>query len=182
MSEFDFDLNEALKYISPSDLSYQEWVNVGMALKEEGYSVTVWDNWSANDNRYHKGECEKKWESFNGSSSPVTGATIVQMAKDRGMMFGTGEERELDWDDEISYEHHDEHVVVNKNWIEGKEINAPTDWQPHREIIRYLEALFEQSENVGYVVQSYEKDGKFIPANKGYYDRTAGQLIESLSQ
>lgn len=62
------------------------------------------------------------------------GATIVQMAKDRGMMFGTGEERELDWDDEISYEHHDEHVVVNKNWIEGKEINAPTDWQPHREI------------------------------------------------
>lgn len=86
MSEFDFDLNEALKYISPSDLSYQEWVNVGMALKEEGYSVTVWDNWSANDNRYHKGECEKKWESFNGSSSPVTGATIVQMAKDRGMM------------------------------------------------------------------------------------------------
>ena len=49
MSEFDFDLNEALKYISPSDLSYQEWVNVGMALKEEGYSVTVWDNWSAND-------------------------------------------------------------------------------------------------------------------------------------
>ena len=182
MSEFDFDLNEALKYISPSDLSYQDWVNVGMALKEEGYSVTVWDNWSANDNRYHKGECEKKWESFNGSSSPVTGATIVQMAKDRGMMFGTGEDRELDWDDEISYEHHDEHVVVNKNWIEGKEINAPTDWQPHREIIRYLEALFEQSENVGYVVQSYEKDGKFIPANKGYYDRTAGQLIESLSQ
>lgn len=182
MSEFDFDLNEALKYISPSDLSYQEWVNVGMALKEEGYSVTVWDNWSANDSRYHKGECEKKWESFNGSSSPVTGATIVQMAKDRGMMFGTGEDRELDWDDEISYEHHDEHVVVNKNWIEGKEINAPTDWQPHREIIRYLETLFEQSENVGYVVQSYEKDGKFIPANKGYYDRTAGQLIESLSQ
>lgn len=59
MSEFDFDLNEALKYISPSDLSYQEWVNVGMALKEEGYSVTVWDNWSANDNRYHKGECER---------------------------------------------------------------------------------------------------------------------------
>lgn len=79
------------------------------------------------------------------------------MAKDRGMMFGTGEDRELDWDDEISYEHYDEHVVVNKNWIEGKEINAPTDWQPHREIIRYLEALFEQSENVGYVVQSYEK-------------------------
>lgn len=31
-------------------------------------------------------------------------------------------------------------------------------------------------------MQSYEKDGKFIPANKGYYDRTAGQLIESLSQ
>ena len=26
-------------------------------------------------------ECEKKWESFQGVSEPVTGATIVQMAK-----------------------------------------------------------------------------------------------------
>ena len=31
-------------------------------------------------------------------------------------------------------------------------------------------------------MQSWEKDGKFLPANKGAYDRTAGQLIELLDK
>lgn len=178
----DFDLNEALKFINPACLTYQEWVNVGMALKYEGYSVNVWDNWSKNDSRYRSGECEKKWESFNGSSVPVTGATLVQMAKDNGMTFGSGEDRAFDWDDEISYEHSGEHVVVNRQWIEDKEITVPAEWNPCSEIIRYLETLFDQSENVGYVMQSWERDGKYLPANKGAFDRTAGQLIELLTK
>ncbi len=180
----EVNLNECLSYINPASLDYQTWVSVGMALKEEGYSCEVWDNWSRNDSRYHAGECEKKWESFNGAAKPVTGATIVQLAKERGMMFG-GENRALDWDDEISYEdkdEHDAHIVVDKHWIEGREITAPSDLQPHKQIITYLEALFDQNENVGYVTKSYEKDGKYIPANKGAYDRTAGQLIELLSK
>ena len=49
---------EALKYINVASLSYQEWVNVGMALKAEGYDVSVWDEWSRNDSRYKAGECE----------------------------------------------------------------------------------------------------------------------------
>ena len=177
----ELDLNECLKYISPAELDYQTWVSVGMALKEEGYSCAVWDEWSRNDSRYHAGECERKWDSFNGSAKPVTGATIVQLAKERGMTFA-GEGHEIDWDDVISFENKDEQVIVDRKWIEGREVSAPTDWQPHREIIRYLETLFEPDENVGYVMQSWEKDGKFLPANKGAYDRTAGQLIELLDK
>lgn len=175
----DFDLNECLKYISPAELDYQTWVSVGMALKEEGYPCAVWDEWSRADSRYHAGECSRKWESFNGSAKPVTGATIVQLAKERGLSFG--ESRALDWDDEISFEN-DEQVIVDRKWIEGREVSAPSDWQPHRDLIRYLEALFDPNENVGYVMQSYEKDGKLVPANKGAYDRTAGQLIEQLNK
>lgn len=177
----NFDLTEALRYIDPAALDYQDWVNVGMALKHEGYSVTVWDSWSRNDARYHAGECQKKWESFNGSSTPVTGATIVRMAKEGGMAFECGEDRAFDWEDEISYEHGADHIVIDQQWIEGREIGVPKEWSPCKEMIRYLEALFDQSENVGYVMQSWEKDGKYIPANKGSYDRTAGQLIELLS-
>lgn len=174
------ELTECLKYIDPASLDYQTWVNVGMALKEEGCPCSVWDDWSRADSRYHAGECSRKWESFNGASNPVTGATIVQLAKERGMPVS--ESRALDWDDEISYETDsaEEHVIVNRNWVEGREINPPADWNPAREIIRYLETLFGEDENVGYVMQSYEKDGRFIPANKGAYDRTAGQLIEHL--
>lgn len=181
----DFNVEECLNYINPAELDYQTWLSVGMALKRAGSSVSVWDSWSRNDNRYHAGECEKKWESFTDISNPITAGTLVQLAKERGMTF-CGENRALDWNDEISFESdapRDEQVVVNKQWIEGREITAPSDdWQPHREIIRYLEALFEADENVGYVMQSYEKDGKFIPANKGAYDRTAGQLIELLNK
>ena len=74
---------EALKYIPAADLSYAEWVQVGMALKTEGYDWTVWDEWSRADSRYKQGECERKWKSFNGSGNPVSGGTIVDMAKKR---------------------------------------------------------------------------------------------------
>ena len=79
------DLKLILEYIDPSDCNYQEWVNVGMALKHEGYTAADWDTWSARDGaRYHAGECFKKWSTFEGAGTPVTGGTIVQMAKDRG--------------------------------------------------------------------------------------------------
>ena len=61
------DLLELLEYIDPAFLDYQEWINVGMALKHEGYSVFDWDNWSSRDSgRYHPGECERKWKTFIG--------------------------------------------------------------------------------------------------------------------
>ncbi len=168
------DLMKALEYIDPSELDYQEWVNVGMALKHEGYSVTDWDLWSRSDRRYHNGECEKKWESFNGSSSPVTAGTIIQMAKERGMT--TQKSRELSWDDEINFE-------IGYNG-EGMTFSEPENWDPVKQIITYLETLFEASENVGYVTETYEKteDGitKYLPT-RGSYDRTAGELIELLN-
>ena len=58
-------LTEIIEYINPGDLSYQEWINVGMALKQEGYSVHVWDQWSQKDSgRYHARECEKNGKAF----------------------------------------------------------------------------------------------------------------------
>ena len=73
--ENKLNLVELLDYIDPATLNYQEWLNVGFALKHEGYSIDDWDNWSRRDMaRYHDGETEKKWEKFNGSAKPVTGA------------------------------------------------------------------------------------------------------------
>ena len=79
------DLISCLDYIDPAACTYQEWVNVGMALKQEGYTAADWDEWSRRDAaRYHDGECAKKWETFQGSGAPVTGGTIVQMAQENG--------------------------------------------------------------------------------------------------
>lgn len=172
------DLIEVIKSINPAELDYQEWINVGMALKHEGYTASDWDQWSRNDARYHQGECEKKWKSFHGSSVPVTAGTIVQMAMEHGWR-PSYEWHELDWDDEVST---DGLVVVDRSWVEEKEVQEPKKWDPAAQVMQYLETLFEASENVGYVVKSWEKDGRYIPANKGSYSRTAGKLIEELSK
>lgn len=176
----ELNLIEVLEHVDPSLLSYQEWVNVGMALKEEGYTSYDWERWSSRDSaRYHPNECHKKWNSFNGASSPVTGGTIVQMAKDQGWQLSGDSGHELDWDDIITK---DESVIIDRNWIEGREISEPKNWKPVNDLIQYLEILFDSSDNVGYVTRSYKNDeGKFVPT-KGCWDRTAGQLIEQLSK
>lgn len=174
------DLLEIMDYINPADLDYQDWVNVGMALKHEGFSSDDWDAWSRKDiGRYHEGECARKWNTFRGDSNPVTGGTIVQMAIDRGWEPERG--HELDWDDMIVRD--SDRVIVDKNWLEEKEVHEPKEWNPAGQLIQYLETLFEAGENVGYVSRSWKNEkGKFVPQDKGNYDRTAGQLIEALTK
>ena len=176
-----YNILEVLEHIDPSLLDYQDWINVGMALKEEGCMVSDWDAWSRRDAaRYHAGECYRKWGGFHGSPSPVTGGTIVQLAKEQGWEPEPGG-RELDWDDTISDERG---IVVDQNWIEGQEIWEPEEWDPAAQLIKYLETLFEAGENVGYVTASWEKTDekgtRWLP-QKGSWDRTAGQLIEQLN-
>ena len=55
---------EALNHIPVAELSYEEWLSVGMALKTEGYDCSIWDDWSRNDTRYKEGECPRKWATF----------------------------------------------------------------------------------------------------------------------
>lgn len=178
--EKQYDITELLDYIDPSMLDYQEWVNVGMALKEAGYTASDWDSWSRRDTgRYHSGECFRKWDTFHGSGNPVTAGTIVQMAKDNGWEPPyTLDSHELGWNDAIGSK--DELVVIDKNWVEGREITEPETWNPVADLIKYLETLFESTENVGYVTDSWEKDGKYLPT-KGNWDRTAGELIQQLN-
>ncbi len=171
---------EILDSIDPGALEYQEWLNVGFALKQEGYSCEVWDKWSMRDfARYHKGECERKWKGFRGSGTPVTAGTIVQYAKNQGWKPERSS-YELDWDSEIGGKKED-FVVVDKKWVDGRDIVIPEEWDPVQQLITYLETLFESTENVGYVTDSWEKDGKYLPS-KGAYDRTAGQLIQELAK
>lgn len=161
---------EALKYINVSSLSYQEWVNVGMALKAEGYDYSVWDDWSRNDKRYKAGECERKWRSFNGSSKPITGATIVQMAKDNGYIpHSFSGDGCMEWNDVIEYDG------------DGVTYEIQKTLTPTEQLITYLETLFEPNEKVGYVTNDVWQDseGKWMPS-KGVYDRTSAELISSL--
>lgn len=167
------NLLSALKAIDVSQVTRAEWISVGMALKEEGYPCSIWDDWSRNDVRYHPGECERKWRSFRGSGTPVKGGTIVQMAKERGWT-PFSEDGCMAWDDTIEYD-------GVTDGFSG--FTPPAAWDPVGDLITYLELLFEPDDRVGYVTNDVWKDadGKWLPS-KGVYDRTAAELIASLKK
>ena len=176
-----YNLLELLDYINPSELSYQVWTNVGMALKHEGYEASDWDSWSAQDSeRYKRGECFTKWNSFNETAGDiVTGGTIFDYAKRGGFVPPKKidpNEGVLDWEDEIGN-------IIDKDSIDSIELHEPSDsnWNPANELIRYLTTLFDTDEYVGFVVSSIENEkGKFIPGNRGNFRMTAGQIVEGL--
>ena len=167
----DNNILSALKYIDVASLSRADWIAVGMALKEEGFPCSVWDDWSRNDSRYHAGECEKKWAGFHGNGKPIKAGTIVQMAKERGWTL-FGEDGCMGWDDTIEYD--------GENSFTGF---SQETWNPVQDLITYLELLFNPDERVAYVTNDVwqDADGKFVPS-KGAYDRTAGELIASLKK
>lgn len=174
------DLLEVINSIDPASLDYSEWVQIGMALKYEGYTASDWDDWSKDDPRHKAGECFTKWASFGdtNSSSPVTGGTIVEIAKRFNNFRSSFEDTDigLDWDSTIS----EEYKIVETEWVESEELQEPNEWNPVGEITEYLQTLFEPTDYVGYVTETYDYDGVLKPS-KGSYSRTAGQLIEELN-
>lgn len=88
------DLLEILQYIDPAMLDYQDWINVGMALKARATTAPPGTlGVRRSGRRYHPGDCTRKWESFRGSSTPITGGTIVQLAKEPRLDAGVGRPR-----------------------------------------------------------------------------------------
>ncbi len=164
----DEKLISALNSIPVADLDRSDWLAVGMALKQEGYPCSVWDEWSRNDSRYHSGECARLWKGFKGTGNPVKAGTIVQMAKDRYGWKPFDGDGVLGWNDTIEYD--------------GVSEQPPAkEWKPTEDLIRYLELLFQPDDYVAYVTNDVYKteDGKWVPS-KGIYTRTAEDLIDSL--
>ncbi len=166
------DILEALNFIPVSSCNYTEWIEVGMALKHEGYDCSVWDNWSKNDDRYHD-ECYKKWGSFNGSSNPVTGASIIKLAKEKGGYVSkrkVSSNRVLSWDDYVE-DSEDPSIDYSKH-------------KPTEQLKIFLKTLFQSGDYVGYVSNDvwFNKDHDRYEPTKGVYYRTFDDLLASLDR
>ena len=186
--ESKIDLRELLEYIDPSQCSYDEWLNVGLALHQEGYPMFIWEEWSTDDGeRFHEGECAAKWESFGRYTGKlVTGATITQMAKENGWTskhkFENNEA--LSFDSMVLATTPEQYQVVDKNWIEESDVHIPKSYpleQRKQDIVTYLTTLFEPEEYVGYVVNTFAlPDGKQSPT-MGNYSRTVQQILDGIN-
>lgn len=73
------EIRAILSYIDPSKLNYNEWLSIGMALKNAGYSFSVWDDWSIDDEHTH--ERPGKWDGFAEDGTGLKMGTVIQLAK-----------------------------------------------------------------------------------------------------
>ena len=184
MSE-GYDLEECLDALDPAACSYEEWLQAGMALHAEGYPAEAGEEWSRRDPaRYREGECAKKWRGFGRGSGEVKGGTLVQMARDAGWEPHRPSDRgeAIGWDEDVSDDRPGGRIV-DPSWVEARELPEPSgEWQGWQETVRYLEVLFDADEVVGYVVEAWDKDGRWVPSGKGPHTRTAGELIAALTK
>lgn len=175
------ELLEALDYVPAEHYEYQDWLEVGMALKVGGADWTDWDRWSQKDpvaNRYRQGACEAKWDSFD--TDEVTPKTIFKWARDGGWKAqyrSTGPVRALNWEDEIT-------SPVRLDTAGEVKIAEPEKWSPFEQVRTYIKALFNADEHVAYNLglRYDEPRDKWTPADSGVYTRTAGEILDSLDR
>ena len=153
------DIIPLLDYINPDD--YKIWLDVGMALKNEGYSCNDWDVWSKKSSKYKSGECAKKWRSF-AVHGDLTAGTVVHYAEQGGYTHQKAGYTMLDYNDFIQRDGDD----------------SGEEWSPVRELRKYVTTLFESNDKINYVTAALLRDGRYNPANKGVTKKVADILKE----
>ena len=82
-SDFNiFRARRMLDFIDPTTLTYDDWLAIGMALKNIGCDYSDWENWSRSDERFKDGECQYKWNGFNRDGYDV--GTLYLFATQNG--------------------------------------------------------------------------------------------------
>ena len=178
------DLLDALQAIPVESCGYQEWVDVGMALKQAGFDASDWKAWSATDTRtdergrpyYNARLCDSKWAGFdNERADRVTSGTIIHMAERRGWIQPST--RTYGWGDAVAVSDDSGAGIYSAKLIDTRDVGTesfdrgePTD--PVREFKRYLQALFSHDEHVCVVTRT--QDGK--PKGRGRYDLTREEM------
>jgi hypothetical protein len=186
-----YDLLDALAAIPP-DVHYDEHLAVGQALHHEGYGVEAWRDWTAGcaqpDHAKRLREIDYKWGTFgNNAGSPVTGGTIVKLARDHGWTPGGSPAKAyevLPWDVTF-YEDDDEPPIVDASSVsEHDELVSPVYGDGHAldELRDYLMALFDEGDTVRYVLDATAGDDGRMRPGVGVYKRTAGDLLKSIEK
>lgn len=153
-------IRELLTFIDP-DLDYDSWLAVGMAIKDEGLEIDVWDEWSRKGRKYKPNCCEAHWDTFKGSG--ITGASITHLAKEGGWAPKPRDDAGFE---PISM---DEPVQPGE-WVPRRDPLKPLTDDPAQQMIRFLQTAFQDGDQVNIVAASKfdETRGKWVPANRGF--------------
>lgn len=186
MTENEQRLIDALEYINPDD--YDTWLKVGMALKHEGLPLAIWEGWSRRSAKHRDGECSPKWDSFRegNAGQPVTGGTIVALAKQNGYT-GRTSAGSVAWRAAQPAQRSTPAAVetLPTDYKPETVPDVPADYDPAADMKRYLSLLFRPDELITYcdrLTKQTDKNGKprFAPVQSTRH-RTAGEIIDALA-
>lgn len=185
-------IKQCLDQIPPEHLEYDQWLQIGAAIKYEGGSVDIWDKWSQTDPRYRQNDCSRRWAGLSKGATPVTVATVVKLCKDNG---GTPPKTKyqsedanapIPMDSAVFFEPKKNTSIIRREWLEIEPLPpADSTRTGSQELLEYLRVLFQPEECVGYVTESFlsepDKNGNctYLP-KKGMFNQTAGELIQNL--
>lgn len=197
MNHDEINIKDVLSYIDPS-CSHDDWIKVGMALKEDGYSYDVFRDWSSQSKeKFSERDCLNAWMSFKKTGISI--GTLIWMAQsngytspdnkyyeENGKQYKIRMEMKDDFNGTLYFDELDNDLIIkDEGWLKPEEFFEPTDyeWNPKQELINYLEALFEPSDIIAYTTQTRENaNGKLAPYTKGVYGRKAIDLINILKE
>ena len=197
MNHDEINIKDVLSYIDPS-CSHDDWIKVGMALKEDGYSYDVFRDWSSQSKeKFSERDCLNAWMSFKKTGISI--GTLIWMAQsngytspdnkyyeENGKQYKIRMEMKDDFNGTLYFDELDNDLIIkDEGWLKPEEFFEPTDyeWNPKQELINYLEALFEPGDIIAYTTQTRENaNGKLAPYTKGVYGRKAIDLINILKE
>lgn len=186
-TSYETDYQRILDCIPVSETDNTEWVKVGMALKYEGQPFEMFDEWSSKDprpNQYRGTEYTlRRWDSFQGGSgTPVTGATLTEMARSYGYEpFPKKSTEFFDWTDEITSNGEKFDAPLKKVVPHCPSSLRPSKKEPFQ-VIEYLEACFKPDDYINVVTSSTfdEEDEKYEPCGLGVLTIRVEEHIRNL--
>ena len=157
---------------------YQTWLEVGMAIHSAGGTWGMWDAWSKKSPKYKASECEKKWATFaNYTGAPISIGSLIKMAKEDGWNPRQG----FGFDDATSSDASLRSTSNNPNTskVSNASKTPKTSKTPNSELRDFISAVFKPNDIINYNIDSFEKDGKWLPYGKGIcksYERLMSEL------
>ena len=167
-------IKDALYTLDCSQMKYEEWIDLGMALKTLGDEyLHLWDKWSEETDakRYFEngeGETVDKWESFKGSG--ITMGTFWKYVDDYGHY--DRKKKTVVADSVLEMDADGNYIIRDIDYIPQyyNPIPAPKNaWNPLEDLRDYIEILFDDDDIIRYNLDSeyIEKKGKYRPRGSG---------------
>lgn len=185
MADID-TIRQAMEQMNASLLDHEEILKVAAVAKENGIGMDEFSSWFGKTRKVRPELMRKQWESIKSNNANPAGiGTLVMMCRRQGGSIIASREdgpgHALEWDAMLTVP--EAGTIVWTDWLEDEALppEPGEEWDGKNDLRRYLQAVFNSEDRVGFVVDSYDFEGKRAP-KKGVWDRTAGELIEVINR